>query len=707
MTTSVDVAPVERVVEAIEGRGLRIKDTPTGYTGQCPAHDDREPSLSINTGDDGRALLRCHAGCAVEDVVEALGLRWADLHPGEGNVEGVAARSAPPAAPSRYEYRRADGTVIGAVVRRSGKRFHQERLIGVHWESGGCDELKFTPYRLPELLAAVAAGRPILCVEGERDVDTAWSHGIPATCNAGGAGKWTPAHAAHLAGAEVTVVSDQDDPGRAHAAAVAASLHNVARSVQVVAPAAGKDWTDHVAAGYGVAQLREVDPRGRRAHVTWASEIEPEPVDWAWEDNGEGRIPSRSLCLAAGREGTGKSTFGAWMTARVTRGELPGSFYGTPRRVLYVAVEDSWKHTIVPRLMAAGADLSMVGRFDVITDKGAEDTLSLPHDNALFEAEINRHAVALVVIDPLMSAIGASIDTHRERDVRTALDPLSRLAERTGIVLVGIAHFNKSSGTDVANLITGSGAFKNVARAVLGFARDDEGRVMTQVKNSVGPDDLPSLGYTIDAVGVPTPKGVARTSKFTFTGPSDRSVSDVLRDARTGDDDEGEQSEQDFTVEWLRNYLIEAGGSAPFRDVVKAARRVDIAERTLKRARTRAGVTSKRSGYQQGAAWSIEDQSGQTAPRLRVVGPDGPNGPDGLNEGAVCAGQTHSGHSGHPVGVRASDAPSAGRGPDGVPHVPLTGGCDVCDAEPAVTFTDCRRCAVHNPMLWSGDDHVV
>jgi hypothetical protein len=62
----------------------------------------------------------------------------------------------------------------------------------------------------------------------------------------------------------------------------------------------------------------------------------------------------------AGREGTGKSSFAIWLTAQVTRGTLPGSL--TRRGVIYIAVEDSWKFTIVPRLMAAGADLHRVYR---------------------------------------------------------------------------------------------------------------------------------------------------------------------------------------------------------------------------------------------------------------------------------------------------------------------------------------------------------
>ena len=115
---------------------------------------------------------------------------------------------------------------------------------------------------------------------------------------------------------------------------------------------------------------------------------------WAWQPNGDGRIPAGSLCVTAGREGTGKSSFGIWMAAQMTRGTLPGSFYGEPRRVFYVAVEDSWKYTLVPRLIAAGADLNLIGRFDVVAGLDDEElVLSLPYDNALLEDAIREHSV--------------------------------------------------------------------------------------------------------------------------------------------------------------------------------------------------------------------------------------------------------------------------------------------------------------------------
>lgn len=351
------------------------------------------------------------------------------------------------------------------------------------------------------------------------------------------------------------------------------------------------------------------EPQGRQLRITRASDIEPEPVTWAWLDDGEGRVPAGAMTVAAGREGTGKSSFGIDMAGKITRGSLPGAFFGKPRAVFYVAVEDSWKQTIVPRLIGAGADLDLVFRVEAVESEYGETTLSLPQDNSLMEKAINEYGVVLVVLDPLMSCIGAGIDTHRERDVRTALDPLARMADRTGAVLLGIAHFNKGSGTDPASLITGSGAFKNVPRAVFGFARDDDAgcRVMTQAKNSLGRSDLPSLAYTIESVEVPTKKGPAHVGRFVFLGESERSVDDIL--AAGPDVDRSERSE---AADWLRSYLSDLGGEAAAQDVKKAAKADDISESTLKRAMSKAGVEAVRQGFGKGSVWRFKAEMSAT-----------------------------------------------------------------------------------------------
>ena len=386
----------------------------------------------------------------------------------------------------------------------------------------------------------------------------------------------------------------------------------------------------------------ENTPLPRRLVLTPASEIQPEPVVWAWEDDGAGRIPAGSFGLFAGREGTGKSSFLIRLAAQVTKGELDGALKGDPRAVIYVAVEDSWKYTIVPRLMAAGADLTMVYRAEVQTVEGDTVTLSLPYDGKLLEVAIGEYKVALVALDPLMSAISDHLDTHVNRQVRQALDPLARMADRTGCIVGGIAHFNKSSGTDASSLITASGAFKDVARFIFAFATDegDGGSVITQTKNSLGRSNLPSLAYRIVEATVPTATGDARVGRFVLDGPSERTVQDILSDQGGGD----ERNEKDRAEQYLKTAL----GNGPLlsTDVEEEGKAIGFSKRTLDRARQELHIAARKVG----APWWIA---------LPVHEGD-------LNEMAEAAKNAKDAKDGN-VGNRAKDAKSVS--PHGVGNV--------------------------------------
>ena len=280
------------------------------------------------------------------------------------------------------------------------------------------------------------------------------------------------------------------------AQALAADLDEVRARTEDKMPN-GVEWVDRIGsdspadATVGDGKKLTDSASSRQPRITWANTIDPEPVVWAWRGNFEdspedlsdrilessessgedfGRVAAGTLAVAGGREGEGKSSFVRMLAAKVSTGTLPGSWYGTPRNVLYATAEESWKHTMVPGLIAAGADLSRVGRFDIITDTDNAVALSLPVDNQLLGQAIIENDIAVVALDPLLSMISDRIDSHRERDVRLALDPLAALADRTGAVIFGIAHFNKATGSDISARITGSGAFKNVPRAVFGFA---------------------------------------------------------------------------------------------------------------------------------------------------------------------------------------------------------------------------------------------
>jgi hypothetical protein len=346
----------------------------------------------------------------------------------------------------------------------------------------------------------------------------------------------------------------------------------------------------------------------RRVRLTPASTIKPRPVRWVWDD----RIPAGALTLIPGREGIGKSLTLVWLTACITRGSLPGIHNGVPRPVIYAASEDSWAHTVVPRLIAAGADLDMVYRIDVETELGKDAPLTLPRDTEDLAESIKGMSVAMLALDPLMSVLAAGIDTHRDRELRTALDPLTALADDTGCAVVGLAHFNKGGGSDALNQITGSRAFSAVARAVISIARDpddeDGSCVMSQSKNNLGRLDLPHLRYVVQSVEVDTEEGPAQVGRLDFTGESERGVSDILGDTA----DSEERSARIEAADWLKDYLLDPtrGGEAPQPEIVKAAEKDGISRRTLYRARAKAGVISTPPAPGRPSVWSIDLSAG-------------------------------------------------------------------------------------------------
>ncbi len=119
----------------------------------------------------------------------------------------------------------------------------------------------------------------------------------------------------------------------------------------------------------------EYVPAERRVRLTPASAIAPKPVHWLWD----GRLAVGTLGLLAGREGIGKSTVGYSLASAITRGALPGVYLDQPRAVTVAATEDSWEHTIVPRLMATSTNLNLIFRVEVCED-GLPSSLVLPAD---------------------------------------------------------------------------------------------------------------------------------------------------------------------------------------------------------------------------------------------------------------------------------------------------------------------------------------
>src|SRR5262245_717628 len=139
-----------------------------------------------------------------------------------------------------YDYTDESGAMLFQVVRLVPKDFQQRRPNGTGGWTWRLAKTRRVLYRLPELRDAVAVERLVIVVEGEKDADNLRKLGFTATCNAGGANKWRVEYNESLRDADVVIIGDNDDPGRAHVAHVSSSLHGVARRVRVLD--LGKSW---------------------------------------------------------------------------------------------------------------------------------------------------------------------------------------------------------------------------------------------------------------------------------------------------------------------------------------------------------------------------------------------------------------------------------------------------------------------------------
>ncbi len=439
--------PLNAVVQALRDHGCSV--LPAGrdrYEAQCPAHDDRDPSLSVGRGSKGepKAVVHCHAGCGVADILEALDLEpaalFADYEPDRARTITYLhhirawkdAKQAPPKPKLKpwkrekadhYDYVWSDGSPAARVVRYNkidqetgemvGKTFTQHRYdYATETYAPGLDGIDVPPYHADAVAAAVKHGHPIIVCEGEKDADAvtaAW--GITATCNPMGADAWRPHHTKALAGGNVIIVADDDEAGHRHAQHVYSELQAVTDQVALWLPAEGcKDLSDHIAAGHGFDELRGLeepdDPYAQiRAdmpcidwHALWADDSEEE---WIVEP----LLPARRLVALYSAPKVGKSLLMLEIAVGVSQGAVVlGHQVHRPFRVLYVDFENDPKGDIRSRLQAMGhgpADLENLHYLSFPTmaaldsKAGGEQLLSAI---AAYQAEV-------VVIDTVSRAV--------------------------------------------------------------------------------------------------------------------------------------------------------------------------------------------------------------------------------------------------------------------------------------------------------------
>ena len=460
----------------------------TGWRARCPVHQGHSDT-SLHLWDEGENLhVHCFSGCKATDILAVLG-------------ETPSPRQAQQYE-AIYSYRDLEGKVLYQVVRFPGKQFRQRRPDPAYagrwlWDTTG---VGLVLYQWPEVQQAITMRQPVYIVEGEKDVETLRDLGLVATCNRGGAGKWDDTYTTALDGAEVIVLPDNDQPGKDHAALVAARLRGTVRSLTIIElpdlPAKG-DVTDWLQKGHTLKDLQRLSTatkplihRPRLVLQRW-SEVTPEDVTWLWHPY----IPLKKLTIVEGDPGQGKTFLMLALTAAVTqgysfpdqRGKVPPPHMGKGT-VLYMSAEDDLADTLVPRAIEAGAIRENILSVCGWSNGGDVEPFSFAQMSLLREA-IGDIKARLVIVDPIQGFIGEKVDTHRTNEVRPILTQLKNIAEAHHCAIILLRHLTKGIGKA---LYRGQGSvdFTAAARSVLVVAEsleDETKKVMAHEKSNLAP----------------------------------------------------------------------------------------------------------------------------------------------------------------------------------------------------------------------------
>jgi hypothetical protein len=599
---------VAQITAAVLARGGRPEGTELRF--QCVmamhhANGDAHPSARWNPAKAVWHCDACGAGGGAFDLAGRLGLP----RPGDfANPVTTSVGASDLRRETRWMVRNAAGTVEAVHVRVDGtgrrrKRYEWQRPDG----RPGLDGRRACTLPLygSERVASVPDAGVVL-VEGEKAADALRTRGVLAVATVTGAsGTPSPDVLRILADRDVVLWCDADDPGRRHMERIAAQLVALGaqpRWLEVPGKNDGDDAADYGGTDTELAALLAAAPAWspnakRSSEIRRAGEpvgvlladVHPEPVAWLWP----GRLARGKLTILEGRPDEGKTTLALDLAARVSTGApMPGeSERREPAGVVIVTAEDGLADTIRPRLEAAGAALNRI-----LAPRPDEVPSLDDAGRAWLRQACTQVGAALVILDPLVALMPGAVDAHRDQDVRRMLRPLRALAEECAVAVMALRHLRKAAGSakDAGGGSVGIGAAARVVMLAAPDPDDPERRILARVKGNLAPP-WPSLAYRL----VPA----EGTLRLKWLGETPHTADALL--AATDADEPGAL---DAALELVRDVLRD--GPVRSSELDAAARAAGISERTLRRARTRAGVRAERSGR----GWVVRlplDQDGQ------------------------------------------------------------------------------------------------
>lgn len=296
-----------------------------------------------------------------------------------------------------------------------------------------------------------------------------------------------------------------------------------------------EQWAERVWDAYREAP-EDATEAEKYLNIVTADKIVMRAVRFLWKPF----LQRSAFHLLVGEKGAGKGTVIAWLAAQMTQGfgEEPA------RAVLWISTEDSFEIDVKPRFVAQGGEEKLL--------LAVQQKVKLPEDLPALEAVCREWDVGLVVIDPIVGAVGA-VNSNDEGPVVAAIGGLNALADELDLAVIGVRHVGKGADRTALDRVLGNVAWVNTPRAVLGMAQDDNRVVTLEVlaSNRVRAGD--AFDFQILETELPGLEGVI--TKVSVKGRSERSVDEVMKSRRE------KGSKVPAIKEWLEEKL---GGGDEF-----------------------------------------------------------------------------------------------------------------------------------------------
>jgi RecA/RadA recombinase len=519
-----------------------------------------------------------------------------------------------------------------------GYRRHGDWITG----PGVLDGVPRFLYDLPAIVAN--PGGVVYVLEGEKDAENAKRFGLLATTKPEGvvksatgpdADRWKPVFVEQLGGMHAVLVADNDPPGQQHVEIIASWLYDVCPEVRIVhlpGLLPKGDFTDWMEAGGTREELERIvkatplyvpvaqgivasspvpaplrlpgrnEVVSRRLNITNLATVIPRKTQWVWPL----WLPAGKVTTVIGDPGLGKSGLCLDIAARITTGsKMPDDSEGdfdTPGRVLVMADEDDRDETIVPRLLAMGANMHLVdyvNHVTVVLGDGSEreDDFTVPECFSELRDSLVGNGFRLAIIDPIVAFMGTRSDAHKEQDVRAIMRQLTKIGKEAGCAIILIRHMRKSGagGGSTTHAGGGSIAFVAAARTEWLVKEDPDDALGQRRIVSVNKTNLAAKATSLAFVQVDVPEHC--TYRIQWHGQSAQTAASLL----SGPQSVEERSALSDAAAFLRDCL--SMGEVNARDVFTQARNAGISEASTRRAKIVLGVQSTRIGDGLKGSW--------------------------------------------------------------------------------------------------------